>query len=106
MVKATTKVSRRESQQLERLLAEIRACRICEEHLALGPRPVVVASDRARVLIAGQAPGAERAIPPSLATSGLGDDDTVRPLVEILAVARPNIFKNRRGPQTGRFVGL
>ena len=57
MVKATTTVSRRESQQLERLLAEIRACRICEEHLPLGPRPVVVASASARVLVAGQAPG-------------------------------------------------
>ena len=39
------------------LLAEIRACRICEEHLPLGPRPVVVANASARVLIAGQAPG-------------------------------------------------
>ncbi len=42
---------------LAALLTEIRACRICEEHLPLGPRPVVVATASARVLIAGQAPG-------------------------------------------------
>jgi uracil-DNA glycosylase len=35
----------------------VRACRLCAEHLPLGPRPVLVASDSARLLIAGQAPG-------------------------------------------------
>jgi uracil-DNA glycosylase len=39
------------------LLREVRACRICEAALPLGPRPVLQASPRARVLIAGQAPG-------------------------------------------------
>lgn len=39
------------------LLAEVRACRICEEHLPLGPRPIVAASPSARLLIVGQAPG-------------------------------------------------
>jgi len=34
-----------------------RACRICEEHLPLGPRPVFRASPTARILIVGQAPG-------------------------------------------------
>ncbi|TNE36629.1 MAG: uracil-DNA glycosylase family protein [Alphaproteobacteria bacterium] len=42
---------------LPSLLKDIRACRICEVHLPLGPRPVVVADTRAPVLIAGQAPG-------------------------------------------------
>ena len=42
---------------LVRLLAEIRACRICAEALPLGPRPVLRASGTARLLIAGQAPG-------------------------------------------------
>ena len=42
---------------LESLLSEIRACRICEAHLPLGPRPVVVARGPARILIIGQAPG-------------------------------------------------
>ncbi|MEQ9200499.1 MAG: uracil-DNA glycosylase family protein, partial [Rhodospirillales bacterium] len=44
-------------QSLPDLLRDIRACRICEEHLPLGPRPVVVAEKSARILIIGQAPG-------------------------------------------------
>ncbi|MCC6547606.1 uracil-DNA glycosylase family protein [Candidatus Sumerlaeota bacterium] len=43
--------------QFEKLLAEIRACRACAEHLPLGPRPILSARPSARVLIAGQAPG-------------------------------------------------
>ncbi len=43
--------------KLARLLGEIRACRICEEHLPLGPRPIVVASTAARIAVIGQAPG-------------------------------------------------
>ncbi len=40
------------------LLEDIRACRLCEAHLPLGPRPVLrAASPEARVLIVGQAPG-------------------------------------------------
>jgi uracil-DNA glycosylase len=42
---------------LPSLLSEIRACTICTPHLPLGPRPVVQLSAKARVLIAGQAPG-------------------------------------------------
>ncbi len=42
---------------LKNLLAEVRSCRICAEHLPLGPRPVLVAAPTARVLIVGQAPG-------------------------------------------------
>jgi uracil-DNA glycosylase len=47
---------------LEQLTAQIRACRICVENpigrpLPHEPRPVVVASSRARILIASQAPG-------------------------------------------------
>jgi uracil-DNA glycosylase len=42
---------------LDELLARIRACRECEAHLPLGPRPVLRASATARVLIVGQAPG-------------------------------------------------
>ena len=43
--------------ELEKLLLEISECRICEEHLPLGPRPVLQAHRDARILIAGQAPG-------------------------------------------------
>ena len=39
------------------LLAQIRACTACAEHLPLGPRPVVQAHPSARLLIAAQAPG-------------------------------------------------
>lgn len=44
---------------LASLLREIRACRVCAEHLPLGPRPVVRAKASARLLIIGQAPGAK-----------------------------------------------
>lgn len=43
---------------LNRLLAEVRACRACEAHLPLGPRPVIQAGGSARILIIGQAPSA------------------------------------------------
>lgn len=39
------------------LLDEVRACMICSAHLPHGPRPVVQVDARARILIAGQAPG-------------------------------------------------
>jgi uracil-DNA glycosylase len=39
------------------LLERIRACRLCADHLPLGPRPVLRASLGARLLIIGQAPG-------------------------------------------------
>jgi uracil-DNA glycosylase len=42
---------------LEKLLVEVRACRLCEGSLPLGPRPVLRASVTARLLIVGQAPG-------------------------------------------------
>jgi len=40
------------------LLAEIGQCRVCADHLAAGPRPVVRFSATSRILIVGQAPGA------------------------------------------------
>lgn len=43
--------------RLDTLLAEARACRVCEAHLPLGPRPVLRARETARLLIVGQAPG-------------------------------------------------
>jgi len=42
---------------LTSLLAEVRACTICEAHLPHGVRPVLQLHPAARVLIAGQAPG-------------------------------------------------
>lgn len=45
------------TRKLKSLLKEINDCRLCEDHLPLGPRPVVQASSRAKILIVGQAPG-------------------------------------------------
>ncbi len=45
------------SSNLVALLRKVRACRLCEAHLPLGPRPVLRASATARLLIVGQAPG-------------------------------------------------
>lgn len=41
------------------LLKEVRACTICAAHLPKGPRPILQVHERARILIAGQAPGSE-----------------------------------------------
>ncbi len=42
---------------LSALLDEVRRCQLCATHLPLGPRPVLQAGRRARILLAGQAPG-------------------------------------------------
>ena len=39
------------------LLTAVRGCRACEQHLPLGPRPVLQVGNGARILIVGQAPG-------------------------------------------------
>lgn len=54
---------------LDRLLAEIRSCRLCETALGFEPRPFVAAGESARVLIVGQAPGSK------VHASGIGWDD-------------------------------
>jgi uracil-DNA glycosylase len=43
--------------EFDSCLAQVRACRTCEAHLPLGPRPVVRMAPGARLLIIGQAPG-------------------------------------------------
>ena len=40
-------------QNLVSLLGDVRACRLCEEHLDHGVRQVLQAHDKARILIAG-----------------------------------------------------
>lgn len=42
---------------LPSLLQAVRACTLCAEQLPHGPRPVLQADARARILVAGQAPG-------------------------------------------------
>jgi len=43
--------------QITSLLKRVHDCSICEQHLPMGPRPVLQISQRSRLLIAGQAPG-------------------------------------------------
>ena len=43
--------------QITQLIDSVRQCRLCEKALPLGPRPVLQIDPRARILIAGQAPG-------------------------------------------------
>lgn len=45
------------TRKLKYLLREINDCRLCEDHLPLGPRPVLQANPQAKILIVGQAPG-------------------------------------------------
>lgn len=42
---------------LQKLVKDATACTVCAEHLPLGPRPVFQVHNKARILIAGQAPG-------------------------------------------------
>lgn len=42
---------------LNELLADIRRCQLCTKHLPLGPKPTLRASESAKLLIVGQAPG-------------------------------------------------
>lgn len=74
---------------VEALLHEIRACRVCAPVLAAGPRPIVQLSAQARIIIIGQAPGArvhDSGVPWDDASgarlrdwTGLGDDDFYNP---------------------------
>ena len=45
------------SDEMMSLIASVSACRVCEQHLPLGPRPVIQFDPHAKILIAGQAPG-------------------------------------------------
>jgi len=42
---------------LRTLIRQARACRVCAQHLPLGPRPVFLVGKGARLMIVGQAPG-------------------------------------------------
>jgi len=45
------------SESFAALLARVRACRLCADHLPLGPRPLLQVLPEARLLVCGQAPG-------------------------------------------------
>jgi uracil-DNA glycosylase len=57
MQRGRTMTLRDPERALDRLLAEVRACRVCAAHLPFGPRPTLRAAASARILIVGQAPG-------------------------------------------------
>ena len=66
------------SEELERFTARVRACRICVEQpigkpLSHEPRPVLLPSSSARILIAGQAPGTKVHISGMPFTDASGD---------------------------------
>lgn len=42
---------------MDKLLSEIKNCRICEKNLPLGPRPIVAVHPKSKIIIIGQAPG-------------------------------------------------
>lgn len=42
---------------MDTLIKRIQQCKVCKDHLPLGPRPVVQLSSRSRIVIIGQAPG-------------------------------------------------
>jgi uracil-DNA glycosylase len=47
------------NENLDDLISNVKACRICAEKLPAGPRPVFQIGREARLLIAGQAPGSK-----------------------------------------------
>jgi len=70
------------------LLTEVRACTICKAYLPLGPRPVLQLHPKARILIAGQAPGRK------VHASGVPfDDASGNRLREWLGVTREVFYK-------------
>ena len=76
---------------LPQLLSEIRGCRICEEHLPCGPRPVLVAHKDAPILIIGQAPGQR------VHDSGIAwDDPSGDRLRDWLGVERDTFYNERK----------
>jgi uracil-DNA glycosylase len=84
-------VSRPDRLALDRLAGEARACRICAEHLPLGPRPVFRVSGSAKLLVVGQAPGTrvhETGIP--------WNDPSGDRLRDWLALAREDFYDVRR----------
>lgn len=42
---------------MEDLLCNIRDCKVCEDHLPLGPRPIIEATKNSRIVLISQAPG-------------------------------------------------
>ncbi|QWL68605.1 uracil-DNA glycosylase family protein [Aeromonas jandaei] len=77
--------------RLDSLFEEIRACRLCEAHLPLGPRPVIRGAESACLLIIGQAPGTR------VHASGIPwDDPSGDRLRQWLGVDKPTFYDESR----------
>lgn len=76
---------------LASLLAEVRACRLCEDMLPLGPNPVLRASETARLLIVGQAPGTK-----VHATGIPWNDPSGERLRDWMGIGRERFYDERR----------
>lgn len=78
-------------ENLQQLLNEVAACRLCESALPLGPRPVLRVAPEARILIIGQAPGLK------VHNSGLPwDDPSGDRLRGWLNIDREQFYRNAR----------
>ncbi len=52
-----TRLIRSDEETLDALVAQVRGCTLCARELPLGPKPLIHVSQKARILIASQAPG-------------------------------------------------
>lgn len=52
-----TRPIRSDEETLDALVARVRGCTLCAPELPLGPKPLIHVSEKARILIASQAPG-------------------------------------------------
>ena len=69
------------------LISQIRQCTICAEHLPLGPRPIIEASENSKIIIVGQAPGTK------VHQSGVPwDDQSGKKLREWLGVEETDFY--------------
>lgn len=76
---------------LDALLRDVRACTLCEPHLPLGARPVIQMAARARLLVAGQAPGRR------VHASGIAwDDPSGERLRDWMGIDRETFYDPRR----------
>ena len=76
---------------LPKLVREVRACKVCEPYLPLGPRPIVSLPREARILIIGQAPGK------AVHESGVAwDDPSGDHLREWMRVSRDVFYESTR----------
>ena len=102
---------------LDNLLAEIRACRVCAESMPHEPRPIIRASSTARIAIVGQAPGTrvQASGKPFTDPSGdrlrewMGVDETVfydtsRIAIVPMGFCFPGLDEKGGDPQARRFL--